>query len=138
MNTEELLAFLEKGKTDEELMLMCQAAVDEMGPQEFMQALKPAADDALALYEERLTGIQQAYRQMQADIGDRVIRVGILAGTLLDAPLDKLDIVTSVALLVDWLTEATDQVQRLTEQNSILDDRVLQLEAEVEDLMTSD
>jgi hypothetical protein len=116
MNTDELMAYLEKSKSDEELLIMCQAAVDEMGSQQFMDALKPAAAEAMATYEERLKGLEDAYRLMTDDVPDRVIRIGVLAGTLLDAPLDKLDICTSISILIDWLTDARDQVSWLTTQ----------------------
>lgn len=121
MNTDELLAFLEKSTSDEELMIMCQAAVDEMGSEGFMDALKPAAADAMAAYEERLAGVENAYRQMAADVPDRVIRIGMLAGTLLDVPLDKLDICTSISILIDWLADAKDQVSWLTDQCELLE-----------------
>lgn len=121
MDSDDLLNFLQKSQSDEELLLMCQAAVDEMGPQGFMDTITPAAAEAVAAYEQRLEGIEEDYRNLSKDVPDRVVRIGILSGALLDAPLDKIDIASFIAVLIDWLFDAKEQVEWLSVQNSILE-----------------
>ena len=108
MDANELIEFLSKGKDDDELMLMCEAAVEEMGPQAFLDTIAPKATEALVTYEEQLDEIEAAYREMKNDIPDRTIRVGMLAGSLLSLPFAPVDIITCLAILLDRYTDEYD------------------------------
>ncbi len=109
MDSKDLLAFLSKGRSDDELVLLCQAAMDDMGPKGFLEAIRPAADDALGYYEDKLDGLIRAFDLMMEGLPDRVVSIGMLSGAMLDSKFERMDICTLLTLCIDRLRKACEK-----------------------------